>query len=317
MSNIYIIITRHLYEKKQVTAKYLQYVKERFPLVQFIPLAALLSLAASLSTQVYLNGKFVNVDATIMAFAALFLFLFRLRLFDEFKDYEHDVQYYPHRPIARGFILLKELRPLVFITILLETIIAVNMGIWVTLLYVLALTYSLLMFKEFFARDWLRKHFTTYIISHEILLVPLLFYVYALNGFSLWNLGDLFFWVLTLFLGSQLFLLEVTRKVRPKHKEIESRDTYTAQYGIAGASVLILFLAILSVSSLLYMKDLFSIGIYARDILYVFVFALLAYSILVFNKSPMEINAKKVFNSSIVFVVALVFLFVAEILVFA
>lgn len=289
--------------KHKKVSRYNQYLKERFSLAQFITLAGILSVVASIATQKYLNNTFTNFYAAGASFVALFLFLFMLRLFDEFKDYHHDKEHYQQRPVSRGLVTLEELRFAVLVVIFLEFVVAIVSGDNPFLLFLLTFGYSLLMFKEFFVQSWLKKHFTAYIASHEIVLIPLFFYIYAINGLR--GAGFLFFLVLTAFLGGQLFLLEVTRKVRPSHLEIKSKDTYTAQYGIVGACVLVLVLASVSVYSFFYLKNLLGISSGILNFFVLLVFALLGSTTIFFTRKPTEKHAKNVFYASITFFVIL------------
>lgn len=285
--------------------RYHQYLKERFSLLQFVTLAGILSVVSSIATQKYLYGAFINFYMAGASFVILFLFLFRLRLFDEFKDYHHDKEHYQHRPVPRGLVTLKELKMAVFVVIFFEFVVAVTAGGTPFLLFLFTFGYSLLMFKEFFVQRWLRRHFTAYIASHEIILIPLFFYIYAINGLQ-WTAGlALFFCALTAFLGGQLFLLEVTRKVRPLHLEIKSKDTYTAQYGVVGACVLVLTLALISISSFFYLKNSLAVSSTAIDFFAIFAFILLGGAVFFFLKDPTEKHAKNIFHTSIAFFVVL------------
>ena len=165
-------------------------------------------------------------------------------------------------------------------------------------MFVVAMFYSLLMFKEFFVAKWLKKHFTVYIASHEILLLPLFFYIFALSGATWPEINSPFFWYLFVFLGSQLFLLEVTRKFRPKDMEIASRDTYTAQYGIKGASILVTALSFAVLWSYIKIDLFFSTSLFYINFCICIVLMLFVYK---FIKHPSNKGAKQVFNTSILF----------------
>lgn len=290
--------------------RYYQYSQERFALTQFLPLSLLLASAASFGAQRYLYGGVKAMAPAGAAAVALFLFFLRLRLFDEFKDAGHDAIYYPSRPVPRGLVSLAELRRIIFILVFLELIISAAGGIYSLTLFLAALTYSLLMFKEFFLSSWLRRHFTLYILSHEILLIPLFFYLYALNGLNFNQIGQSHFWYLTILLACQLFLLEVTRKIRPQELEIPSRDTYTAQYGITGAMALAALLAVGAVTFAWLIAQRLVRGQGWLDylpLLFLLGFLLI---ILTFIASPNKINARKVFAAAIalVFMSGLVFI---------
>lgn len=287
-----------------ILVRFYQYLKERFPLKDFIPLSVVFAVIVGVCVQVCIYGYVKNLWSISVGFLAFLLFLLRLRLFDEFKDFEHDSRYYPTRPVPRGLITLNELKLFILLILCMEMLLAICKGCGSLILFFLALYYSLLMFKEFFAREWLRKHFTVYITSHEILVFPLFFYIFALNGMTISHIGQIYFWVLAFFLGCQLFLLEVARKIRPLEFEIPSRDTYTAQYGIAGASALIICLGI----AVILLKILIGMVIYGRFSLldYLPLSALIAFMAMVFRffRHPNMACAKKILNSSILFALA-------------
>ena len=210
---------------------------------QFIPLSVIFALSASFGTQTYIYGKSGNLKTVLLTAAALFFFFLRLRLFDEFKDAEHDAIHYPQRPVPRGLVRLQELKIIIWFLIAGELGISALGGRVSSFLFLASLLYSLLMWREFFVRVWLREHFTLYVVSHELLVFPLFFYLYSLNGLTLEKTTYPYFWLLTLFLGVQLFLLEITRKIRPKEMDQASRDTYTAQYGMRTTAALVLAVA--------------------------------------------------------------------------
>jgi 4-hydroxybenzoate polyprenyltransferase len=255
----------------------------------------------AVGTQVYINHKILIVPMLLSA-TALFLFFLRLRIFDEFKDYDHDLKYYSHRPVPRGLISKKELIGILAPLIILEFVIAFFSGKDGFVLFLISFAYSLLMFKEFFVKRWIKNHFTTYILSHEILLFPLFFYLCAINGFRLIFVGDIFFWFLVIYVGLSMFLLEITRKVRHKEAEIASRDTYTAQYGILGASLLLLGIslgAIISLGISINLLGLSYVSLVTVSSLFLIFFCWRLYE---FNKKPTIDTSKKVFLSSIYFV---------------
>lgn len=291
--------------------KYYQYSKERFPLGQFIPLSVIFALSASFGTQTYIYGKLGNFRTIFVTAAALFLFFLRLRLFDEFKDAEHDAMHYPSRPVPRGLIKLQELRTVIWFLIAGELGISALGGRVSSFLFLASLLYSLLMWKEFFVRTWLREHFTLYVVSHELLVFPLFFYLYSLNGLTLEKTTHSYFWLLTLFLGAQLFLLEVTRKIRPKEMEQASRDTYTAQYGVRITTALVLAIASMVLAfELVIEKRLFgSIPFLSYVPMPLAVWFLIAMLRFVWQSS--EEHARQAFHASIwlVFVMTLSFTF--------
>jgi hypothetical protein len=277
-----------------------KYLDERFNLLQFISLSLILAGFIGVSTQLYLFNK-ISLLPIFLSTVALFLFLFRLRIFDEFKDYSHDIKHYPNRPISNGLVTLKELRLIFFPAIFLEIILALYLGKIIFIFFSISLLYSLLMFKEFFITDWLRKHFSTYIFSHEILVIPLFFYLCSINGLKSYAENPLFFLNLVICTGSFMFLLEIARKVRPKELEVASKDTYTAQYGILGASLLLLTVSILSKFTLVFNFYLLKGSFFVITIISLSSLAYLLIDIYRFYKSKSHHTAKRVFKASIIF----------------
>ena len=240
----------------------------------------------------------INFSFFAASFLGLVLFFFHLRVFDEFKDYDHDLKNYPERPVPSGLIKLDELRFVGIIAIFAEILISMFSGVNTVIIYFICLGYSMLMYKEFFIRQWLRSKFTLYIILHEVLVFPLMFFLFSfqVKSFSLLLSPTLIF--LSVYLGLGLFLMEVARKIRPHELEVSSKDTYTANYGIIGATVLLLTIALLMfVSQLIIINNLgkLSLIVGIGDLLLFLI--LLLFSIL-FMHDPLKTSSKKLFISS-------------------
>lgn len=262
----------------------------------------MLAFSASFGTQVFLHGRSGNFKMVCVTALALFLVFLRLRLFDEFKDAKHDAIHYPLRPVPRGLVSLKQLGGVIVFLILGELSISVSGGKWSRLLFLAALLYSLLMFKEFFVRRWLREHFTIYIVSHEFLVFPLFFYLYSLSGLTLEKTTHPYFWLLTLFLGAQLFLLEVTRKIRPKEMEQASRDTYTAQYGMQTTTALVLAVASIALGLEMVIGRLLFGSIPFLNYVPIPLAVWFLIAMLRFVRQPSEAHARHVFHAAILLV---------------
>jgi len=276
--------------------RYWQYLSERFPPQQFVLLAGLLAGAAGTLLQVRAFGHVDSFRSILLAFLALLFFLFRLRLFDELKDYEHDRKYYPGRPLQRGLVQTYDIYRLILLSLLVEFSVALYAGINPFIYFSLSFGYSFLMFKEFFLRDWLRVRFSAYIFSHELLVVPLFLYVASLQGLAPGFDAQPFVWAVVLFLGCQMFFLEISRKMRAPAQENAARDTYTAQYGLGGASALLMLVGAAALA-----LGYFACGrnhVYAAALL---PFAYFIYSIVSFLRSPDDGKSKAVFNSAVAY----------------
>lgn len=219
--------------------KYFQYLSERFPPQQFTLLAGLLAAVAGVCLQTEAYGRVKYFQPILLAFVGLLFFLFRLRLFDELKDYAHDLRFYPDRPLQRGLVSTVDIKRLIAVSLAVEIAVAAYAGRLPLAYFTVSLAYSLLMFKEFFAPAWLRQRFTLYIFLHELLAIPLFFYAASLQVPAGRLYAEPVAWAVVLFLGFQLFFLEIARKMRPPELENAARDTYTSQYGVRGASILL------------------------------------------------------------------------------
>ena len=104
--------------------------------------------------------------------------------------------------------------------------------------------YSVATSREFFCRQWLRSHFTVYVVSHELLIVPVCFYLYSLSGLTIDDVATPYFWALTAYIGYLLVLLEVARKLSPTRADADANDTYTSRYGAGVSSLVVGFLAL-------------------------------------------------------------------------
>ena len=142
------------------------YFAERFPLAMAGPL--------SLATASLILGLFQDIALTAVGFLALsFLsFMLRMRVTDEFKDASHDNRNYPNRPVQRGVISKKQLIGLGILAGLTELLSVICLGIVVgnplgAIWYGLIVIYSVLTRFEFFAKDFLDRHFNVYLITHQ------------------------------------------------------------------------------------------------------------------------------------------------------
>ena len=175
-------------------------------------------------------------------FAVLLLFL-RLRLVDELKDLEHDRAFHPDRPLPRGLVEPWQMGTAAAGVFLVEVLVAASAGVHSLGFFTLVSLYSVFTFREFFCRNWLRRHFAFYAVSHELLIIPVCFYLYSLSGLSVSDVPTPLFWGVTAYIGCLLFLLEVARKLSPSRAESGSNDTYTSQYGPGVSALVVCFLA--------------------------------------------------------------------------
>ncbi|MGZ5303365.1 MAG: hypothetical protein ACXWDO_04585, partial [Bacteroidia bacterium] len=160
-----------------------------------------------------------------------------VRIFDEFKDKEDDAKFRSYLPVPRGLISFNELRNIGIITAILQIVLHIWILPKMLVLYAVVIGYLLLMGKEFFVSEWLKKNQVAYVISH-MLIIPLVD-TYA----SGWDwlregvsapFGLLFFFAVSYMNG---IVLEIGRKIRTPEKEEPGVLSYTAMYGTNRATV--------------------------------------------------------------------------------
>ena len=208
------------------------YQKERFPLIGHGLLVASFTFSAIaysricrgtegfVSWQTYLVGIFITIT--------LFLLV---RIFDEFKDAEDDAKYRGELPVPRGLIKFSELRNIGIVLFVLQVLVNIIFFPKMLLIYFSIIAYLLLMGKEFFVADWLKKHQFWYVTSHMFIIPFIDIYASGLD----WLLegakppvGLLFFFAVSYMNG---IVLEVGRKIRTPDNESEGVLTYSSMLG--------------------------------------------------------------------------------------
>ncbi|HTE57967.1 MAG TPA: hypothetical protein VK694_04445 [Verrucomicrobiae bacterium] len=207
-----------------------------------IPLLAMAAVALSLTTAVTkLHGNF-GWPLVLIASAMVVLYFLQIRLADEPKDFEHDNKYYPHRPVQRGLITLKELAQLKNGVIGSFLLLGVLTGSWVVvLLAIFQQFYSFLTRQEFFMRDWLRRHFLTYQFSHYVQLFILAWLI--LTVLEVQPLAERFVYFVYAML--MIGMVEASRTIGGEDKRAaKDRYSYRLGMGLALSSFVAFTLAV-------------------------------------------------------------------------
>lgn len=227
-------------------AKWWILIQERFSPLSYVPMIFLFTWA---------NGLYLTTSAGIpwnwprfaIVFVLLLSFFFRMRLFDEIKDYEVDLKVNPTRPLARGILSISQVKKALFVLILFELTVAGSLGLNPLLIHALAIGYSLLMYEEFFIGDWLRPHLTTYAVTHTFVSTLLgLSSAVAMTGMELTKLPPS---ALLFFLMNWAFfnLFEFARKTFAPSEERNHVPSYSNIFGCNGALLLSLSQALVGV----------------------------------------------------------------------
>lgn len=212
------------------------YQRERFPIMGHGPLVAVFSASAVCFSALLRAGASDKVDwprpsALVTAFACCLLMFLQLRIADEFKDYDEDLEFRPYRPVQRGLVTLRQLRTLFVLCAAAQLGLAWLRSPQLVLLLLVAWVYLALMSREFFAPEWLKARPVIYLLSH-MLIMPLvdLFatgcdWTTSPSGRpgSLAGLGS--------FLGASYFngvVIEIGRKIRSPSDEERGVRTYSS-----------------------------------------------------------------------------------------
>lgn len=227
-------------------SKWWTFLSERFDPKSYVPMI----VSFCMLNAVYMNPllKFYPRPAVFAVLLALtFSFFFRMRLFDEIKDYDVDLKINPHRPLARGLLTLAQVKTAIFCLIVLELVLAGWLGLSTFFAYVIALGFSLLMYVEFFLSDFLRPRLTTYAVSHTFVSVLIALFIALGANQAPWDWISLP--VIFLLLSNWCFfnLFEFARKTFARAEERPQVDSYSKIFTLPGAVMLSVSQAVLGV----------------------------------------------------------------------
>lgn len=227
--------------------KWIIFIKERFD-----PLSHSLMILVFVIVHILIAKKLFLIDISSLKILFLLisvtLFYFKLRLYDEVKDYELDLVINPKRPLQRGLINHQDMYKGMLICIFLELLFFSIQGINAILSLVIAISYSLLMYKEFFIKDKIRPHLTTYAISHTIVTSLLTLAIFSfLNQqpflSNVLNSNLLYFSIINWMLFN---IFEFGRKTFALSEERLNIDTYSSLFGKKRAVMLVFSQAIIA-----------------------------------------------------------------------
>lgn len=257
---------------ENIMAKFIRYLKLRFP---FLPIWIIFFIGILSMSELIISDLKINLNLFVISLVPT-LFLFYMRILDEFKDFEFDKKNFPERPLHSGLVTKKELILYGVLTVLLIFTISLNfMSSIGIILLVLSFFYSGLMFKEFFIKDFWEKSALGYLLSHQVVLVMLISSIYLSLVFQNesprnMTLAESSIIIFHVFLP--LMVVEIGRKV--KHRVDKTgkvtTDTYAYKWGQRNSIYIIHFLWII---------DVFLLTINSYLNIYSVIFALIVVSI--------------------------------------
>lgn len=231
------------------------FAKERFKPAEYLPLIFLFVGVNYLFSRALSGLELPAMKLLVLTVLGL-CFFFRMRLFDEIKDYEVDLLINPTRPLARGVLKVPEVKRGILFLLTGELILAGTLGTIPFLVYACAVFYSLLMYEEFFIGEWLRPRLTTYAVSHTIVVSLLAFALISANlGFLVFESIATIVFVLSHWFIFNLF--EFARKTFDPEEERENVPSYSKIFGLKGAYLLSASQVLLSLILLFQLRQLF------------------------------------------------------------
>lgn len=231
--------------RKDELNRWVTFISERFDPISHFVMIALFVFAHYLVAHA---SKFVKVAPHLIIYVGLgtAVFFMKLRLYDEIKDYEVDVAKNPTRPLPRGLLEHFDVKKAIELCIILEVIFFTSCGMPAFISILMAIGYSLLMYKEFFIPKLIRPHLTTYATSHTVVTFFLSLAIFsALSKFKFFEMDTDFYY----FSGMSWLLFnifELGRKIYQPCEEREGVDTYSSIWGKFGAVMLVFVHALLA-----------------------------------------------------------------------
>ncbi len=214
--------------------KWFVLIKERFSPISYIPMILAFTWANGLYLTKVTDHNF-EYGRFALTLILMLSFFFRMRCFDEIKDYEVDLRINPTRPLACGIISIAQVKKALFFMILFELLLSAYLGFWPWVIHTIAIFYSLMMYEEFFIGDILRPHLTTYAVSHTF--VSVLLGVSAATAITNFDLQKISSTDMAFFLMNWAFfnLFEFARKTFAPNEERPNVPSYSNIFKPIGA----------------------------------------------------------------------------------
>ena len=224
-----------------------QFTKERFEPASHLSMIVVFIMAHVLVARAS-APLIASAMNNIILLIGVIAFYFKLRLYDEVKDYELDVVINKTRPLPRGLLNHKDMYRGMAICIVIEIICFSLMGKESATSIIIAIFYSLLMYKEFFIAEKIRPYLTTYALVHTIVTTLLSFAIFSfltkLTILEVIMTPAYLSFALASWLLFNIF--EFGRKTFASSEERQSVDTYSSLFGRTGAAILVASQAVIT-----------------------------------------------------------------------
>ena len=216
------------------------FVRQRFEPVSHLAMITALFLAHHGAFAADWVGEVRPVPLPLLLLAGLatLAFFFKLRLYDELKDHEEDARVYPDRPLVCGVLRPRHLKAGIAVCFAVELAGMGALGTGALAGMGMAIAYSMLMYREFFLRGFLRPRLTTYAVVHTVVTVLLTLTLFAaFTGQAPWEL-DGRAWRFALGSWCLFNLFEFGRKTFVTEEERDEVNSYSKVWTRWGAVAL-------------------------------------------------------------------------------
>ncbi|HSJ12298.1 MAG TPA: UbiA family prenyltransferase, partial [Gillisia sp.] len=252
------------------------YFRERFPLINMALFAILFFTVQAVSSYFIPLQPERSIWWIVMGVLAVISFFFRLRVFDEIKDFKIDARNHPHRVLQSGRIQIKHLVSLSLLGTIVEIAWSLLSGWPVLIVWAIAFGYSGLMRYEFFIGEFLNKYLLLYATTHMLVMPFIILWVYTAFHPELEIL--LPYYILAALSLLSGFSFEIARKIHAPVAEREGVDSYSASVGYPGSIILALVPLLAGVFVQLYLLSLINARSWAYILIgFIFFLALVFY----------------------------------------
>lgn len=214
------------------------YLSEMFPVPERLTGAVLLYMSFTLFL-----ARIHGIETRIFSLrnavgtVSLFLIMLILRLMDEIKDRQTDIQLFSHRPLPSGRVHEVDISFTLKVAVALYVVVnAFSLGtLWAALA---VFAYTLLMFRYFFIPGILKRRLLLTLATHNLIVPIMLLYILLLfaaeHGMGAEDILLNQVCILVVMYWSMFFAWEISRKIRSADEE-DDYVTYSRIFGPFGA----------------------------------------------------------------------------------
>lgn len=215
------------------------YFKERFPPVNMLLFAILFLTVYSVASYFSMYKEKMKAEI-IVGIVAVISFFFRLRVFDEIKDFKMDTINHPNRLLQSGRVSLQQLMMISAVLTLSEIIWSFWNGPITIICWLIAVAYSLLMRYEFFIGAFLKRRLLLYAFTHMLIMPLIILWIWTAYYHDGLHHPALYLLAALSLLGG--FSFEIARKIHAPDAERPTVDSYSKSLGLTASKICVLMI---------------------------------------------------------------------------